>query len=62
MKSATSRENLSSKVCDQVRLKPAYSATESSLSLEILDIAIIGIVLSKLRTTNALIRLRECAG
>ena len=30
MKWATSRENLSSEVCDQVRLKPACSATETS--------------------------------
>ena len=35
---ATSWENLSSGVCDQVRLKPICSATEASKRLEILDI------------------------
>ena len=34
-------------VCDQVRLKPACSARETSWSLEILDLANIGIILSK---------------
>ena len=32
-------------VCDQVRLKPACSATETSKSLEILDLTSIGIIL-----------------
>ena len=49
-------------VFNQVRLKPAYSATETSKSLEILDLASIGIILSKQRTTKALIRLCGCAG
>ena len=34
-------------VPDQVRLKPACSATETSESLEILDLASKGIILSK---------------
>ena len=33
-------------LCDQVRLKPACSVTEASLSLEILDLASIGIIVS----------------
>ena len=49
-------------VCDQVRLKPACSATETSRRLEILDIETRGIILSKQRITKALIRLRGCAG
>ena len=49
------------RVCDQVRLKPACSATETSYSLEILDLASIYIILSKQRTTKALIRLHVCA-
>ena len=48
-------------VSDQVRLKPACSATEATLTLEILDIASIGIVLFKQLTTKVLIRLRKCA-
>ena len=48
-------------VCDQARHKPACAATEASLSLEILAIASRGIVLSRQRTTKALIRLRRCA-
>ena len=48
-------------VCDQVRLKPAYSATGTSQSLEILALASIGIILSRQRTTKVLIRLRGCA-
>ena len=49
-------------VCDQVRLKPACSATGTSQGLGILDIASTDIILSKQRTTKALIRLRWCAG
>ena len=49
-------------VSDQVRLKPACSATEASQCLEILDIETRGIILSRKRTTKALIRLRGCAG
>ena len=49
-------------VCDQVRLKPACSATETSLGLEILDFASIGIKLSRQRTRKALNMLRGCAG
>ena len=45
-------------VCDQVRLKPACSATETRQSLEILDVASMGITLSRQRTTKALIGLR----
>ena len=49
-------------VCDQVRLKPACSATETSCSLEILGIETRGIILSRQWTTKAMIRLRKCAG
>ena len=49
-------------VSDQVRLKPACSATEASQSLEISAIASRGIILSRQRTTKALIRLHGCAG
>ena len=49
-------------VCDQVRLKPACSATEASLSPDSSDIETRSIVLSRQRTTKVLIRLRECAG
>ena len=59
---ATSWENLSSGVCDQVRLKQVCSATEASWSLEILVLASVGIRLSKQRTTKALIRLCGYAG
>ena len=48
--------------CDQLILKPVCSATEATSSLEILDIARRGIILSRQRTTKALIRLRGCAG
>ena len=46
-------------VCNQVRLKPACSATETSLILEILAIASIGIMLhlSRQRIAKALFRL-----
>ena len=62
MKWATSRENLSSGIFNQVRFKSACSATEASENLETLDIASIHIILSKQRTTKVLIRLRGCAG
>ena len=45
--------------CDQSRLKLACSASEASQRLEILDVAIKGIILSKQRTTKLLIRLRD---
>ena len=44
-----SRENLSSEVCDQVRLELARLATEASQGLGISDIATIGILLSRQR-------------
>ena len=44
-------------VCDQIRLKPACSAIETSKGLESR-----GIILSRRQTTKALIRLRGCAG
>ena len=50
------------RVCDQVRLKPAWSADETSYGLEISAIGSRGIILSGQRTTNVLIRLRGCAG
>ena len=49
-------------VCDQVRLKLACSAIQTSKRLEILDIETRGIILSKQRITMALIRLRRCTG
>ena len=48
-------------VCDQVRHKPACTAAETTQGLEILDIASIGIILSKQWSAKALIRLRGCA-
>ena len=59
---ATSRENVSSGIFDQVTFKPACSATEARENLETLDIASIHIILSKQRTTKVLIRLRGCTG
>ena len=47
---------------DQVRLKPACSATEASYSLESLKLASIGIILSRKQTAKALIRLYGRAG
>ena len=47
-------------VCDQVRHKPACSATQISYRLEISAIARRGIILSRQRTTKALIRLHGC--
>ena len=44
-------------VCDQVRLKPACSATETSHRLEISDIETRDIILSRQWTTKVLIRL-----
>ena len=49
-------------VCDQVRHKLARTATEARWRFEISDIEFRGIVLSRQRTTKALIRLRGCAG
>ena len=49
-------------VCDQVRLKPACSATESSYGLKMLDITSRGIILSRQWTIKVLIRLRRCTG
>ena len=58
---ATSWENLSSKFATrQARLKPACSTTETSWTLESLDLARIYFILSKQRTTKVLIRLRGC--
>ena len=57
-----SREYLFSEVCDQIRLKPACSASETSYSLEILDSASIDIILSRQCTTKTLIILHRCAG
>ena len=45
-------------VCDQLRLKQACSASETSKSLEISAIASRYIILSEQRITKALIRLR----
>ena len=56
---ASSRENLSSGVCNQVRLKLSCSASEASESHEIANIENRDIILSMQRTTKALIRLRR---
>ena len=58
---ATPWENVSSGVSDQARHKPAFSVTETSYSLEISAIESREIILSKQRTTKALIRLRGSA-
>ena len=58
---ASSRENLSG-CSDQLRLKTACSATETSWGLEISAIARRGNILSRQRTTKVLIRLRGCIG
>ena len=55
-------ENVSSGVLEQARHKPACAATEASWSLEISAIESRDIILSKQRTTKALIRLHGCAG
>ena len=55
-------DKTSSGVSDQARHKPACTATEASKSLEISAIESRYIILSKQRTTKALIRLRGCAG
>ena len=49
-------------VLDQATFKPACSASKTSLSLEILDLASIAIILSRQRTTKVLIRMHGCAG
>ena len=49
-------------VSDQLKLKPACSASETSYSLESSAIASRDIILSRQRKTKALIRLRGRAG
>ena len=49
-------------VFDQVRDKQASSASETFYRLEVSDIETRDIILSRQRTTKALIRLRGCAG
>ena len=49
-------------VCDQLRHKPACTSTETRWRLEILNLERRGIILSRQRTTKALIRLCGCAG
>ena len=49
-------------VFDLVTHKPACAVTEASYKLEISDIETRDIILSRQRTTKALIRLRGCAG
>ena len=48
-------------VCEQLILKPACSATETSLGLEIYAIANRGIIRSRQRTIKTLIILCGCA-
>ena len=59
---ATSWENVSSGVSNQVRLKLSCSAAEASNRLEILVTETRDITLSRHRTTKMLVRLRGCAG
>ena len=49
-------------VPDKVRFKPACSATETSLKIEISLVASLDMILSKKQIIKALIRLRRCAG
>ena len=49
-------------VCNQLKLKPACSATQISSGLEISATVSRGIILSRQWTTKVLIRLRKCAG
>ena len=58
---ASSWENVSSGVSNQVRLKLACSATEASRRLEILVTETRDITLSRQWTTKALVRLRGCS-
>ena len=46
----------------KARLKPVSSATQASYKIEISPVASLQMILSKKRITNALIRLRGCAG
>ena len=59
---ATTRQNVSSRVSDQVRLKLACSATAANIRLEILVTETRDFTLYRQWTTKALIRLRGCAG
>ena len=58
---ASSWENVSSEVSDQVRLKLACSAIKASKRLEILVTETRDITLSRQRTAKAQIRLRRCS-
>ena len=49
-------------LCDQIRNKPACPLTAPSKSLEILDITSIGIIRSRHRIINTLIKLHGCTG
>ena len=49
-------------VCDQYRLKPAFSATEAGKSHGFAGVATIDIILSRQRITEMLIRLRRWSG
>ena len=55
---AAARKNLS-RVFDKVRLKPVFSATETSLKIEISSVASLHMILPKKQITKALIRLRR---
>ena len=58
---ATSRENLSSGLCCQIRLKLVCSPTEASKNLQTSNIATIGTILLRQWITK-MIRLHGCAG
>ena len=49
-------------VCDQITLKPICSAIDVNWSNEIANIETRDIILSRQRTTKALISLHVCAG
>ena len=53
---------MSSGICHQVRLEPVCSATEGSYSLEILDIATIGIIGVNNRDANQAAQMRRLIG
>ena len=49
------------RVSDSARLKPVPSATETSKKIENLLVVSLNMILSKMRITRELIRLRGCA-
>ena len=58
----STRENLSSGFSDKAIFKSVFSVTETSKKIEVSPVASLDIILSNMRITKALIRLRGCAG